>query len=39
FRFSTDAFKTKKLKKLEGKSNNRANMMEVPVGWMKGIRK
>jgi hypothetical protein len=35
YRFSTDAFKTKKLKKLEGKSNKWAKMMEVHVGGMK----
>ena len=35
YRFSTDAFKTKKLKKLEGESNKWAKMMEVPAGGMK----
>ena len=34
-RFSTDAFKTKKLKKLEGESKKWAKMMEVPAGGMK----
>ena len=33
-RFSTDAFKTKKLKKLEGESKKWAKMMEVPAGGM-----
>lgn len=34
YRFSTDAFKTKKLKKLEGESKKWARMMEVSVGGM-----
>jgi len=34
YRFSTEAFKTTKLKKLEGESNNWAKMMEVPAGGM-----
>lgn len=34
YRFSTEAFKTKKLKKLEGESNKWAKMMEVPAGGM-----
>ena len=34
YRFSTDAFKTKKIKKLEGKSKKWAKMMEVPAGGM-----
>ncbi|KAF5433043.1 Transposase [Candidatus Methanophagaceae archaeon] len=32
YRFSTDAFKTKKRKKLEGESKKWAKMMEVPAG-------
>ena len=35
YRFSTDAFKTEKLKKLEGESKKWAKMMEVPAGGMK----
>ena len=34
YRFSTDLFKTKKLKKLEGESKKWAKMMEVPAGGM-----
>jgi hypothetical protein len=32
YRFSTDAFKTRKLKKLERESKKWAKMSEVPVG-------
>ena len=35
YRFSTDAFKTEKLKKLEAESKKWAKMMEVPAGGMK----
>ncbi|MCK4475819.1 MAG: hypothetical protein KAU16_03755 [Methanophagales archaeon] len=34
YRFSSDAFKTQKLKKLERESNKWAKMMKVPVGGM-----